>query len=115
MRRSFRNAISWFVRNVCIFSFLLILAVAWFGLRAVTTEQNRRIADNQHHIEAVTRVCITFVNAHNGLIDDDIATLQVALNEHGMFPDAVRQIQARIDGYNSHRVNPTDCLPMEDR
>jgi hypothetical protein len=88
---------------------LLLVVGAFFWNRHY---DNHRINDNNRRIAEISQVCTTFVAAHNGLVNDDVETLKVALNEHaGIDPNAQVAIQARIDAYLSHLVNVQDCEP----
>ncbi len=108
-----KRSLLWFWRHIGAFAFVMILVVSYTGLRAWTTETRARVNEDARQVLEIKRACVSFVTAHNGLIDDDVATLQVAKDEHGSFPGAAEEIQARIDAYNSHKVSLAACFPND--
>ena len=97
-------------RHLAVISLALMVIFGAWGAHLWGRSQANRINDNQRRIEEVSRVCETFAREHNGLVREDVKTLEATLAAHST-PQAQAIIQARIDQYYSHIVDPRDCLP----
>jgi hypothetical protein len=100
-------------RTVGVFVFavgiLILLFIILFSFRV---SDAKRISDNNLRILEIKTVCTTFADKHNGLVQNDILTLQVALAEHqAIDPNAAALIQHQIDSYKGLIVDPLTCTP----